>query len=69
MTVPELEEQLRQRDARIKELEREIEELKKLLLERAKSKESKPPKEATNYSVARHERKQRKKAASQEVDG
>jgi hypothetical protein len=61
MTVPELEEQLRQRDARIKELERKIEELKKLLVEKAKSKESKPPKEATNYSVARHERKQRKK--------
>jgi len=68
MTIPELEEQLRQRDAqieeqaaRIKELEREIEELKKLLVEKAKSKESKPPKEATNYSVARHERKQRKK--------
>jgi hypothetical protein len=67
MTIPELEEQLRQRDAqieeqaaRIRELEREIEELKKLLLEKAKSKESKPPKEATNYSVARHERKQRK---------
>ena len=67
MTIPELEEQLRQRDtqikeqaARIKELEKEIEELKKLLVEKAKSKESKPPKEATNYSVARHERKQRK---------
>jgi hypothetical protein len=68
MTIPELEEQLRQRDsqikeqaARIKELEREIEELKKLLVEKARSKESKPPKEATNYSVARHERKRRKK--------
>ena len=75
MTIPELEEQLRQRDARIakqaaqikeqaariKELEREIEELKKLLVERAKSKESKPPKEATNYSVARHERRQQRK--------
>ena len=75
MTIPELEEQLRQRDAqikkqaalikkqaaRIKELEKEIEELKELLLERAKAKESKPPKEATNYSVSRHERKQRKK--------
>ena len=54
MTIPELEEQLRQRDAqikeqapRIKELEKEIEELKKLLVEKAKSKESKPPKEAT----------------------
>ena len=68
MTIPELQEQLRQRDAqikeqaaRIKELEREIEDLKKLLVEKAKSEESKPPKEATNYSVARHERKQRKK--------
>lgn len=61
MTIPELEEQLRQRDARIKELEKQIEELKKLLVEKAKSKESKPPKEATNYSVSRHERKQRKK--------
>lgn len=75
MTIPELEEQLRQRDARIakqaaqikqqatriKELEKEIEELKKLLVERAKSKESKPPKEATNYSVARHERRQQRK--------
>jgi len=74
MTIPELEEQLRQRDAQIKEqaaqieeqaaqikeLEREIEELKKLLVEKAKSKEAKPPKEATNYSVDRHERKQRK---------
>ena len=68
MTIPELEEQLRQRDAqikeqaaRIKELEREIEKLKKLLVEKAKSKESKPPKAAANYSVAGHERKQRKK--------
>jgi hypothetical protein len=68
MTIHELEEQLRQRDAqikeqaaRIRELEREIEELKKLLVEKAKSKESKPPKGATNYSVARHEQKKRKK--------
>ncbi len=75
MTISELEEQLRQRDAqieaqaaqikaqaaRIKELEREIEELKKLLVGKAQSKEAKPPKEATNYSVDRHERKQRKK--------
>jgi hypothetical protein len=67
MTIPELEEQLRQRDtqikeqaARIKELGKEIEELKKLLVEKAQSKESKPPKEATNYSVDRHERKQRR---------
>jgi len=83
MTIPELEEQLRQRDAqiegqaarikeqaaRIKELEREIEELKKRLVEKAKSKESKPPKEATNYSVARHERKQRKKRRRQKSTG
>jgi hypothetical protein len=68
MTIPELEEELRRRDAqiekqaaRIKELEEEIEELRQLLLEKAGSKESKPPKEATDYSVARHERKQRKK--------
>ena len=68
MTISELEEKLRQRDAqikeqaaRIRELEKVIEELKKLLVEKAKSKESKPPKEATNYSVARHERKKRKK--------
>jgi len=76
MTIPELEEQLRQRDAlikeqaaRIKELERVIEELKKLLVEKAKSKESKPPKEASNYSVARHERKQRKKRQRKKSTG
>ena len=58
MTIDELEEQLRQRDAliaeqaaRIKELEKQVEQLKKLLVEKAKSKESKPPKEAGNYSV------------------
>jgi len=68
MTIPELQEQLRQRDlliekqaARIQELEREIKELKKLLVEKAQSKEAKPPKEAANYSVDRHERKRRKK--------
>ena len=68
MTIPELEEQLRQRDAqieeqarRIKELEKKIEELKELLLKKAQSKESKPPKEAMNYGVGQHERKQRKK--------
>ena len=66
MTIPELEEQLRQRDAqikelaaRIKELEREIEELKKLLVEKAKAKEAKPPKEATNYSIDRQEAQRR----------
>jgi hypothetical protein len=54
MTIPELEEQLRQRDAqikaqatRIKELERKIEESKKLLVEKVQSKEAKPPKEVT----------------------
>ena len=75
MTIPELEEQLRLRDAqieeqaariesqaaRIKELEKKVEGLKKLLVEKAQSKEAKPPKEATNYSVDRHQRKQRKK--------
>ena len=45
MTIPELEKQLRQPDAlikeqarRIKELEKEIEELKELLVEKAESK-------------------------------
>jgi hypothetical protein len=75
MTIPELLEQLRQRDAlieqqaallrqqaaRIKELEAEVEELKKLLHGKAESKESKPPKDATNYSVGQHEHKQAKK--------
>ena len=71
MTIPELKRQLRQRDARIKEqdaliaeqaariaeLERQVEELKKLLVEKANAKEAKPPKEAGNYGVARHEQK------------
>ena len=68
MTISELKEQLRQRDkqieeqaARIKELEKEIRELKKLLVDKAKSKESKPPQEASNFSVSRHEQKQRRK--------
>lgn len=68
MTIPELEEQLRQRDAliaeqaaRIKELEKKLDELKKLLVERAEAKEAKPPKEASNFSVARHEEKQKKR--------
>ncbi len=76
MTTRELEEQLRQRDARIaelaariKELEKEIEELKKVLEERAKSKESKPPREAANYSVDRHERKERKKRRRKKSTG
>ena len=76
MTISELEEQLQQRDAqikeqaaRIKELEREIEELKKLLVEKAKAKEAKPPKEASNYSVGRHERKQRKRRRRKKSTG
>jgi hypothetical protein len=76
MTIPELEEQLRQchaqikeQAARIKELEREIEELKKLLVEKAKSKDAKPPKEAANYSVERHERKQRRKPRRKKSTG
>ena len=83
MTISELEEQLRQRDAQIekqaaqikeqgahiKELEREIEELKKVLVEKAKSKEAKPPKEATNYSVDRHERKRRKRRRRKKSTG
>lgn len=76
MTIPELLEQLRQRDAlieqqaaRIEELERQVEELKKLLVEKAKAKESKPPKEATNYSVSRHERKQQKRRRRKKSTG
>lgn len=61
MTIRELEEQLRQRNAQIKELEKEIEELKKLLVDKAKSKEAKTPKAASNYSVSRHEQKRRRK--------
>ena len=70
MTLSELEEQLRQRDkqieeqaARIKELERNIRELERLLAEKAQSKESKLPKEASNFSVNRYEQKQRMKPA------
>ena len=69
MTISELKEQLRQRDARIKELEKEIEELKKLLVDKAKSKESKPPKEASNFSVSRHEQKQRRKRRRKKSTG
>ena len=75
MTIPELEEQLRQRDAQIKaqaaqleeqakrieELEKANAELRKLFADMARAKESKPPKEAMNYGVGRHEHKQRKK--------
>ena len=67
MTISEFKEQLRQRNlqlekqaaqikeqaARIKELEGKIEELKNLLVDKAKSKESKPPQEASNYSQDR----------------
>jgi len=76
MTIPELEERLRQSEARnreqaarIRELEKQIEELKKLLGEKAGSKEAKPPKEATNYSVGRHERSQRKKRRRKKSTG
>lgn len=90
MTIAELEERLRQRDAqieqqaaqieeqaarieeqaaRIRELEKETEELKKLLGEKAKAKESKPPKEAINYSFDRHERKQRRKRRRRKSTG
>ena len=90
MTISELKEQLRQRDAqiaaqaeqievqavqikeqaaRIKELEGEISELKKLLVEKANSKEAKKPKEASNYSVDRHERKNRKKRRRKKSPG
>ena len=69
MTNSELQEQLRQRDARIKELEKEIKDLKDLLLDKAKSKESKPPKEVSNFSVSRHEQKQRKKRRRKKSTG
>ena len=76
MTIPELEEELRKRDAqikeqaaRIKDLERDIEELKRLLGEKAKSKEAKAPKGASNYSVDRYERKRRKKRRRKKSTG
>ena len=76
MTITELEEELRRRDAiiteqsaRIEELEKEIAQLRKLLVEKAKAKESKPPPEASNFSVARHEQKQRKKRRRQKSTG
>lgn len=69
MTNSELQEELRQRDARIKELEEQIEQLKQLLSEKAASKEAKPPKEAGNYSVAKHERKQRRKRRRRKSTG
>jgi hypothetical protein len=61
ISIAERKEQLRQRDkqieesaARVKELEEEIRELKELLVDKAKSKEPKPPREASNFSVSRH---------------
>jgi hypothetical protein len=76
MSIAELKEQLRQRDkqikeqaARIKELEKEIRELKELLVDKAKSKEAKPPKEASNFSVSRHERRQRRKRRRKKSTG
>jgi hypothetical protein len=76
MTNSELQEQLRQRDAlvkkqaaRIKKLEKEIKELKDLLLDKAKSKESKPPKKASNFSVSRHQQKQRRKRRRKKSTG
>ena len=66
MTISELQEQLDRRDkqieelaTRIRQLERENQELKKLLVEKAQSKECKPPKEARNFSVSRYEQKRR----------
>lgn len=74
--IRQLEEQLRERDARIeaqaariRELEKQLEEVKKLFAEQAASKESKRPKEAMNYSVDRHERKQRKKGRRRKSTG
>jgi len=76
MTIDELKEQLRQRDAliaeqaaRIKELEKQVEELKKLLGDKAKSKESKPPEGASNYSVDQHERKRQKRRRRKKSTG
>ena len=76
MTISELKEEFRRRGeviekqaARIKELEKEIRELKKLLVEKAQSKESKRPKEASNFSVNRHERKQRKRHRGKKSTG
>jgi hypothetical protein len=76
MSIAELKEELDRRDkqiaeqaARIKELEKKIGELEKLLAEKAKSKEAKPPKEASNFSVSRHERKQRRKRRRKKSTG
>jgi transposase len=76
MSIAELKEQLRQRDkqiaeqaARIKELEKEIRELKELLVHKAKAKEAKPPKDASNFSIGRHERKQQRKRRRKKSTG
>lgn len=61
MTNAQLTELLVQRDVEIKDLKKEIRELKNLLVEKAKSKDAKPPPEASNYSVSRHEQKQKKR--------
>ena len=60
---------IKKQAARIKELDRKIKELKNLLVDKAKSKESKPPKEASNYSVSRHEQKQRRKRGRKKSTG
>ncbi len=59
MTNAQLTELLGQRDAEIKELKKQIQDLKKLLVEKAGKKEAKPPKEASNYSVSRHKQKKK----------
>ena len=83
MTKTELQKQHRRRDAKIeelaariqelekenKELTEEVKELKKLLLDKAKSKESKPPKEASNFSVTRQEQKQRRRRRRKKSTG
>lgn len=67
--IEQLTAQIEQLTARVKELEKENEELKKRLREKAQSKESKPPKEATNYSVDRQERKGRKRRRPKKSPG
>ena len=60
---------IKKQAAQIKELEKQIKELKQLLLDKAKSKESKPPKEASNFSVSRYQQKQRKKRRRKKSTG
>ena len=60
---------IKEQAARIKTLEKEIRELKELLVDKAKSKEAKPPKEASNFSVNRHERKQRRRRRRKKSTG